>query len=175
VRYSRLVDEGVLRRERCGWYFTMPVDAEAVGQKSGAPHEGSAAQCLRRTVSNKTGQFSRHSSVAAVTGSADGTGRRSLSPLSEFLNPSLPDSGSPDPLEFFDPEISIQENCWHGEDVPSKSPDAGFYLDGYYHGMLVLKSLPKRTRSEYRVYSDQARVSRVCDHGQRRGAGRGRN
>lgn len=64
----------------------------------------------------------------------------------EFLNPLLRDRKISDPLEFFDPTKSIQENCWHGECRPLERPDTGFYHDGYYHGMLVLKALPKRTR-----------------------------
>jgi hypothetical protein len=32
------------------------------------------------------------------------------------------------------------------KDVPLEKPDTGFYLDGCFHGMLVLKALPKRTR-----------------------------
>ncbi len=85
----------------------------------------------------------------------------------EFLNPSLPEQKISDPLEFFDPEKSIQENSWHGEGRPLAKPDTGFYLDGYYHGMLVLKSLPKRNAPHARVYADEARVPGICDHGQR--------
>ena len=46
----------------------------------------------------------------------------------EFLNPSLPEQNVSDPLEFFDPEKSIQENCWHSEGRPLDKPDTGFYL-----------------------------------------------
>ena len=31
--------------------------------------------------------------------------------------------------------------------APLSKPDQGFYLDGYYHGILVVKSLPKVTFS----------------------------
>jgi len=145
VRYSRLVDESALRRERLRLYFTMPVDADAIGRKAGRLTNeallGAYAEQFKQT-----GQF-----LQALFGGSGGQVR----PLTdadhflhylEFLNPSLPEQRIADPLEFFDPEKSIQANCWLGEGRPLESPDTGFYLDGYYHGMLALKSLPKRTR-----------------------------
>jgi|GEM_PF-6678800 len=36
-------------------------------------------------------------------------------------------------------------NCFNGEGAPLSKPDQGFYLDGYYHGVLAVKSLPKTT------------------------------
>jgi len=145
VRYSRLVDEGALRRERLRLYFTMPVDANAIGRQAGRLTNeallGAYAEQFKQL-----GQF-----LQALFGGSGGQvrpmtdGDHFLHYL-EFLNPSLPEQKIADPLEFFDPEKSIQENCWLGEGRPLEKPDTGFYLDGCYHGMLVLKSLPKRTR-----------------------------
>ena len=144
VRYSRLMEEGALRRERLRLYFTMPVAAEVVGQKSGRLTNeallGAYAEQFKQT-----GQF-----LQALFAGSGGRVR----PMAdadhflhylEFLNPSLPEQRISDPLEFFDADKSIQENCWLGEGRPLEKPDTGFYLDGCYHGMLVLKSLPKRT------------------------------
>ena len=145
VRYSRLVDEGALRRERLRLYFTMPIDADAVGQKAGRLTKEALLNAYGEQF-KQTGQF-----LQALFGGGGGQVR----PMTdadhflhylEFLNPSLPEQRVTDPLEFFDPEKSLQENCWHGEGRPLEKPDAGFYLDGYYHGMLALKALPKRTR-----------------------------
>lgn len=145
VRYWRQVEEGALRRERLRLYFTTPVDAAALGQKSGRlTHEALLSAYAEQF--NQLGQF-----MQALFGGGGGRVR----PMAdadhflhylEFLNPSLPEQKVSDPLEFFDPDKSIQENCWHGEGRPLEKPDTGFYLDGYYHGMLVLKALPKRTR-----------------------------
>jgi hypothetical protein len=60
-----------------------------------------------------------------------------------FLNPSLAERFDYDPLDSFDPELSIHENCWHGEAVGLS--DTGFALDGFYHTMLVLSRWPKVT------------------------------
>ena len=144
VRFMRMGKEGALRRERLRLYFTVPVDAAAIGQNGRATNEALLAAYAEQF--HQIGQF-----LQALFSGSGGTVR----PMTdhdhfqhylEFLNPSLPEQNISDPLEFFDPEKSIQENCWHSEGRPLDKPDTGFYLDGFYHGMLVLKSLPKRTR-----------------------------
>lgn len=145
VRYVRLMEQGALRRERLRLYFTMPVDAEITGKRPGRLNNAALLSAYAEQF-KQTGQFLQ----SLFSGS--GSQVRALTDADhflhylEFLNPSLPEQRISDPLEFFDPEKSIQENCWHGEGRPLEKPDAGFYLDGYYHGMLVLKALPKRTR-----------------------------
>src|SRR4051812_36454873 len=145
VRYSRLVENGELRRERLRLYFTMPVDSPAIGPKAGRLTRDALLGAYGEQF-RQAGQF-----LLALFGGSGGQVR----PMTdadhflhylEFLNPSLPEQKLADPLEFFDPEKSIQENCWLGEGRPLEKPDTGFYLDSYFHGMLVLKALPKRTR-----------------------------
>jgi type IV secretion system protein TrbE len=58
-----------------------------------------------------------------------------------FLNPSFSERFDYDPLESFEPALSIHENCWHSEAVGLS--DTGFVLDGYHHGLLVLSRWPK--------------------------------
>ena len=60
-----------------------------------------------------------------------------------FLNPSLAERFSYDPLETFDPLLSIQQNCWHGEG--NGQADFGFWMDGHYHSTIVLTRWPKMT------------------------------
>lgn len=145
VRYSRLAEDGVLRRERLRLYFTMPVDADTLGQKAGRLTTEALLNAYDEQF-KQAGQF-----LQALFGGSGGRVRPMANAdhflhYLEFLNPSLLEQRVTDPLEFFDPARSIQENCWHGEGRPLEKPDTGFYLDGYYHGMLVLKALPKRTR-----------------------------
>ncbi len=145
VRYTRMCEDGTLRRERLRLYFTIPVEAAPNGagpaKLTNDALLGAYAEQFRQT-----GQF-----LQALFAGSGGQVR----PLTnvdhflhylEFLNPSLPDQRLADPGEFFDQEKSLQENCWLGEGRPLEKPDTGFYLDGYYHGILVLKTLPKRTR-----------------------------
>jgi hypothetical protein len=143
VRGWEMDQSGALRRERLRLYFTMPVEAGAMAASRG----GSAALISAyQEEFNQIGRF-----LEALFGNGGGNVRAMSNEdhflhYVEFLNPSLGEQKISDPLEFFDPEKSIQENCWHGECRPLDRPDTGFYHDGYYHGLLVLKSLPKRTR-----------------------------
>ena len=50
-----------------------------------------------------------------------------------FLNPSFAERTELDPLDCFDPSLSIHDNCWHGEALGQQS--SGFFLDGYYHSL----------------------------------------
>jgi type IV secretion system protein TrbE len=145
VRYWRQVEDGALRRERLRLYFTTAVDASAVGQKAGRLTNAALLGAYAEQF-NQMGQF-----LQALFGGSGGQVRAMTDTdhflhYLEFLNPSLTEQKIADPLEFFDPEKSIQENCWNSEGRPLDKPDTGFYLDGYYHGILVLKALPKRTR-----------------------------
>jgi len=60
-----------------------------------------------------------------------------------FLNPSYAERFDYDPGETFDKERSIQENCWHSEG--SAGTDFGFWMDGFYHSVIVLTRWPKMT------------------------------
>jgi type IV secretion system protein TrbE len=61
----------------------------------------------------------------------------------QFLNPSLADRFDYEPAQDFQPELSIQENCWHSEG--NGQSDFGFYLDGHYHSVIALTRWPRTT------------------------------
>jgi hypothetical protein len=61
-----------------------------------------------------------------------------------FLNPSLGSRFEYDTLETFDPQLSIQQNCWHSE-AQGIADTSGFWMDGYYHSLLVVSRWPKLT------------------------------
>jgi len=69
----------------------------------------------------------------------------------QFLNPSIPerfvDVGQQQKTfaELWDPEDSIQELSFPSDLVGDDERAHGFYLDGYYHGILVVKRWPHRT------------------------------
>lgn len=145
VRGWNAEDAGMLRCERLRVYFTNEVAAEVRGGRR-SKRSASAILGAFQEEYHQIGRF-----LEALFSTAGGRVR----PMTdadhflhylEFLNPSLPDQKISDPLEFFDPEKSIQENCWNGECRPLEKPDTGFYHDGHFHAMLVLKALPKRTR-----------------------------
>ena len=61
-----------------------------------------------------------------------------------FLNPSLGARFDYDTLATFDPQLSIQETCWHSE-AQGLHDGSGFWMDGFYHSILVLNRWPKIT------------------------------
>jgi|GEM_PF-131989 len=60
-----------------------------------------------------------------------------------FLNPSYVTRANFDPVKLFNAEETIQENFWHGGCQSGK--EFGFFHDGYYHNIVVLKRRPQRT------------------------------
>jgi len=60
-----------------------------------------------------------------------------------FLNPSLADRFDFDAASDFQPELSIQENCWHSEG--NGQSDFGFFMDGHYHSVIALTRWPRTT------------------------------
>ena len=60
-----------------------------------------------------------------------------------FLNPSLADRFDFNCADDFQPELSIQENCWHSEG--NGQGDFGFYMDGHYHSVIALTRWPRTT------------------------------
>jgi hypothetical protein len=63
--------------------------------------------------------------------------------LASFLNPSYAEALKLDPMDSFDPNLSIQENCWHSE--AAAQSEVGFWMDGFYHSVLILIRWPKST------------------------------
>ena len=61
-----------------------------------------------------------------------------------FLNPSLGSRFEYDTLETFDRQLSIQQNCWHSEAL-GIADTSGFWMDGFYHAVLVVSRWPKFT------------------------------
>ena len=61
-----------------------------------------------------------------------------------FLNPSLTSRFEYDTLETFDSQLSIQQNCWHSE-AQGIADTSGFWMDGFYHSLLVVSRWPKLT------------------------------
>ncbi|MCP5523234.1 MAG: TraC family protein [Verrucomicrobiales bacterium] len=59
------------------------------------------------------------------------------------LTPSSAGRPGYDPVRDFDPHQTLLDNCWHS-DLSARGRD-GFFLDGWYHGVLTLKRLPRAT------------------------------
>ena len=67
----------------------------------------------------------------------------------QFLNPSFNERFDHDPTDGFEPELSIQENCWHSEG--NAQSDSGFFMDGHYHALIVLTRSPRSVIKSWRL------------------------
>jgi hypothetical protein len=137
--------ERKLRRQRVVIYVSRLLD--------NVPPTFSSNAALReyylKLLDQQEMEFSHvHQSLVGIFAS---TGTRVL-PMSDldhfkhyksFLNPSLAERFDFDPANDFQPDLSIQENCWHSEG--NGQSDFGFYLDGHYHSVIALTRWPRTT------------------------------
>ncbi|MEZ5326980.1 MAG: hypothetical protein R3F19_18170 [Verrucomicrobiales bacterium] len=157
TRYWKLMEERKLRRERLHIYVTSKIEASI-------PHKGKGKGEDEIEGKDKSGHYDYLLDASAreldqygelleqIFGGLGG----SVRPLDErghfeefyrYFNASAPDCPDIDYAALYDPDKGIIENCFNGEAAPLSKPDMGFYLDGYYHGNLAIKSLPKTTFS----------------------------
>jgi hypothetical protein len=145
ARYWQAMVERKLRRQRVVVYVSRLLD--------NVPPTFSSNAALReyylKLLDQQEMEFSHvHQSLVGIFAS---TGTRVL-PMSDldhfkhyksFLNPSLAERFDFDPANDFQPDLSIQENCWHSEG--NGQSDFGFYLDGHYHSVIALTRWPRTT------------------------------
>ena len=144
-RYWQAMLERRLRRQRVIFYISRPLE--------NVPKSFQSATARRDYYDTLLDQLETefdhvHRLLLEIFGSS---GARIL-PMSDldhfrhykrFLNPSLNDRFDFDPAEGFEPELSIQENCWHSEG--NGQSDFGFFLDGHYHSLIVVTRWPRTT------------------------------
>ncbi len=147
TRYWRMMEQRQLRRERLHIYITSKIDAGALPKEGG---KRKIYDYVLGTIGRELEQYG--DLMEQIFGSLGG----SVRPLGEldhfeefyrYFNASAPDSTDIDYALLYDPERSLIENCFNGEAAPLSKPDHGYYLDGYYQGILVVESLPKTTFS----------------------------
>jgi len=61
-----------------------------------------------------------------------------------FLNPSYLKRDNYDPIGQFRKQESVHQNCWHQGVQAGKN--FGFFADGFYNNLVILKRRPQRTR-----------------------------
>jgi len=145
ARYSPRLHDGTLRRERCVLFYSIELNAYSGNVRT----RGGVLSQYDTLLRELAAQFEE---FAATLGSVFGpeTAIRPMGDLehfeciSRFLNPSIDRRGAFDAGGLFDPGLTVQENCWHGEAVGQR--EGGFFLDGHYHAVLTLARWPQRTR-----------------------------
>ena len=147
TRYWDRMLQRELRRERLHWYVTTKIDTAGVptGKGKRAAYDYTLDACAREL---RQYEELLHQVFGSLGGHVDALDDRGhFSEFYRFFNPSVSDLPGLDLDDYFDPKQSIVDTCFNCEAASLRKPDLGFYFDGYYHGVLVLKSLPKATFS----------------------------
>ena len=153
TRYWRDMENRRLRRERLNIYVTSKVEADALQVEADALPKGSKRDKYDYVLGTSGKELEQYGELLQQIFGGLGDSAVPLSELQHFeefyryFNASAPDCSDIDYESLYDPDKSLVENCFNGEAAPLSKPGQGFYLDGYYHGMLVVKSLPQSTFS----------------------------
>jgi hypothetical protein len=144
-RYWLAMTERRLRRQRLVLYVSRRIDSSTKGIQS----KSALTEYYEHLLGQLRAEFEHAHEL--LTNIFSGQGAR-IKPMMDadhfrhykmFLNPSLAERFDYDPIDGFDPELSVQENCWHSEG--NGQQDFGFFMDGHYHSMIVLSRWPKAT------------------------------
>ncbi len=145
ARYWQAMSERKLRRQRVIFYISRSLE--------NVPKSFQSAAARRDYYNTLLDQLeTEFDHVHRLLLEIFGSGGARILPMSDldhfrhykrFLNPSLNDRFDYDPADGFEPELSIQENCWHSEG--NGQSDFGFFLDGHYHSLIVLTRWPRTT------------------------------
>jgi hypothetical protein len=145
ARFWQAMTERKLRRQRVVLYVTRSLENTPKLVQTGRGRRDYYATLLDQLVTEYEHVhrllleiFSNTGTRITPMGDAD-----HLRHYARFLNPSFNDRFDFDPFESFEPDLSIQENCWHSEG--NGQSDFGFFLDGHYHSVIVLTRWPRTT------------------------------
>jgi len=145
-RYWRAMQDGTLRREKLVLFLSRPID---VNPPSGANQE--VLQDHYRRILTQYGEgFDQHGRVITSLLEPHGCRVSAMSTAdlfryyARFFNPSYLQRDNYDPIGQFREEETIHQNCWHQGVQAGKT--FGFFADGFYHNLIILKRRPQRTR-----------------------------
>ena len=144
-RYFAAMLSGQLRRERLVLYFSRPILVDPPATLSGERLTTHYEQVL----AEESQAYEQYLSVLRSFFDVCGCRISAMNDEQHYLhlvnaiNPSLKKRFGYDPLSQFDPSLSIQENVWNG--AHQGSSKFGFFYDGSYHNLILLKRPPQRT------------------------------
>src|SRR6266545_257967 len=144
ARYWQAMEDRRLRRQRLVLYFSRQIDTSPALMATAARQHSQYDALLQQM----TTEFEQLQQIltnilsgARITPMNDADHYRHCT---TFLNPSLSSRFEYDTLETFDSQLSIQQNCWHSE-AQGIADTSGFWMDGFYHSLLVVSRWPKLT------------------------------
>ena len=145
-RYWHAMQSGQLRREKLVIFLSRHITVNPPVNASGK----ALGEHYRRILHQYNEGFAQHSRVMASLLEPHGC---RVTPMSTddlfryyatFFNPSYLKRDNYDPIGQFRAEETIHQNCWHQGVQGGKT--FGFFSDGFYHNLIILKRRPQRTR-----------------------------
>ena len=144
--YWQAMQAGQLRREKLVLFLAKHT---AVNPPAAAGKTVLSAY-YRRTLSQYKEAFDQHGRVIASLFEPHGCRVTAMSTedlfryYAVFFNPSYLRRDNYDPIGQFREEETLHQNCWHQGVQAGQT--FGFYADGFYHNLIILKRRPQRTR-----------------------------
>lgn len=145
-RYWAAMQGGRLRREKLVLFLSKRI---AINPPTGASAT-KLADHYRRVVAQYQAGFEQQGRVVASLFEPHGGAVTAMTTedlfryYARFFNPSYLRRDNYDPIGQFRPEETIHQNCWHqGVQAGSRF---GFFADGFFHNLILLKRRPQRTR-----------------------------
>ncbi len=146
TRYWQAMQSGQLRREKLVLFLSKRITTRppaTVNTRQIADH-------YRRVLAQFNETFEHHRLVIAALFEPHGCRVCALSTEDLFryfagvLNPSYSRRPQFDPTGLFCEDETVQQNCWHQGVQAGRN--FGFFADGFFHNLVILKRRPQRTR-----------------------------
>jgi len=144
-RYWKMMQYRQLRRQKLALFISRPIQNTA----SFVATKGQQSKAYDHLLDQIEREFRQiEETLTSIFGGQGGrivpmTAADHYRHIRSFLNPSLFHRHDTNSDDDFEPSLSIQENCWHSEAVGQT--DTGFWMDGYYHGLIVINRWPRMT------------------------------
>ena len=145
-RYWQAMQSGRLRREKLVLFLSKWITRNPPASAD----KQLLADHYRRILQQFNEAFDQHRRVIASLFEPHGCRVTSISTedlfryFAVFLNPSYLKRKNYDPIRQFKPDETIHQNCWHQGVQAGRN--FGFFADGYFHNLVILKRRPQRTR-----------------------------
>ena len=145
-RYWQAMQTGQLRREKLVLFLSKRIAANPPNGATGR----TLTQHYQRSLAQYRESFDQHGRVIASLFEPHGcrvtafSGDDLFRYYATFFNPSYLRRDNYDPIGQFRPEETLHQNCWHQGVQGGKA--FGFFADGFYHNLIILKRRPQRTR-----------------------------
>ncbi len=152
-RYMDRMQNRKLRREKLKIYLSVPIEEEGKPSLS----DKDICSSYRKILDSFGAFFERQGELMNCFLGGSGaklipmTDKDHYLHYAEFLNPDYRIRSDYDPLTTFNSELSIQENCWHSgicgnrKSTMGASGEFGFFMDGFYHSMIIMDRWPQTT------------------------------